>query len=280
MAAVGARSTVDAVATARLVLALDDLARLMAGGLGARAQAVAVRVHPDDRRALLVRVEGLLVAQWLPRVTADVRIDLHLVPAAHRLALRYHVHFGRLSSLLLVPGQHLGGGRRVADALVAALALDDAVVARSDTGLRLDLDRALRRLPLPLSLVAIEPRGDGLHCRLALDRDRRGSAAPRPGGATAGDAAGAPAAARQPVGMSRLELDADALTRLLAGIGVRAAPSADGLALAGAGWSAVLAQADVVGRVRIGPIAARIGRVALRDGGAVIEFSIDSATAD
>lgn len=117
---------------------MDDLARLVANGLRGRARDIGCRAEGD---ALLVDLLGIRLADWLPRVDVPVRVTWTLATGRRRLRIDARVRLGGVASLLLVPGQHLGGGRLAIDALVAALGLGPAVVARDNTGIELDLAR-------------------------------------------------------------------------------------------------------------------------------------------
>ena len=123
---------------ARLLLSMDDLARLVDGGLRGRGRDVACRA---DGGAVLIDLLGVRMTEWLPRVDVPVRLTWSLAVEKRRLRIDARVRLGGLASLLLVPGQHLGGGRLAIDALIAALALGPAVVARDNTGVELDLAR-------------------------------------------------------------------------------------------------------------------------------------------
>ena len=125
--------------SARLLLTLDDLTRVVAHGVAARANGVAFRA---DGGALLIDLRGVALSEWLPRVDVPVRVTWRLDARGQRLRLEGRVRLGGIASLLLVPGQHLGGGRMAIDALIAAIGLSAAVVARDNTGVELDLARA------------------------------------------------------------------------------------------------------------------------------------------
>lgn len=124
---------------ARLLLSMVDLARLVAGGLRGRAREVACA--GDGAEAMRIDLRGIRLAEWLPRIDVPVRVTWALAAERRRLRIDARVRLTGLASLLLVPGQHLGGGRMAIDALVDALGLDAAVVARDNTGIDLDLAR-------------------------------------------------------------------------------------------------------------------------------------------
>ena len=98
-----------------------------------------VQVDVGDGEALQIDLSGMRLTDWLPRVDVPVRVTWTLAPTTQRLRIDGRVRLHGLASLLLVPGQHLGGGRVVIDALIAAAGLSGAVVGRDNTGLDLDL---------------------------------------------------------------------------------------------------------------------------------------------
>jgi len=117
---------------------MDDLARVVAHGLGNRASGVACRADGD---AWCVDLLGIRLAEWLPRIEVPVRVTWRLDATSQRLRIDGRVRLTGLVSWLLVPSQHLGGGRLAIDALVMALGLGGAVVGRDNTGVDLDLAR-------------------------------------------------------------------------------------------------------------------------------------------
>ena len=127
------------VVPARLLLTMDDLAQVVAHSLGDRTSGVLCRREGD---ALLVDLLGIRLSAWLPRIDVPVRVTWVLDALMRRVRVEGRVRLSGLASLLLVPGQHFGGGRVAIDALVAAVGLIGAVVARDNTGVDLDLARA------------------------------------------------------------------------------------------------------------------------------------------
>lgn len=124
---------------ARLLLTMDDLSRVVTHGLRERGCRAECR---SDGDALLIDLFGISLSEWLPRFNVPVRVTWTLDVAAQRLQVEGRVRLGGLTSLLLVPGQHLGGGRLAIDALIAAVGMRAAVVARDNTGVEIDLARA------------------------------------------------------------------------------------------------------------------------------------------
>ena len=138
MASVAGGFTVRSV-PARLLLTMDDLTQAVTHGLRERGSRAQCR---SDGEALLIDLIGLTLSEWLPRIDVPVRVTWKLDVGAQRLRVEVRVRLSGLASLLLVPGQHLGGGRLAIDALVMAAGLRAAVVARDNTGVEIDLARA------------------------------------------------------------------------------------------------------------------------------------------
>lgn len=128
-----------------LRLAGDDLARLVARGLGDRVRSVQCTVADGAVRFTLT---GLDASRWLPRLDLDIAVEPILHIESQHVELRWQIRPSSLTGMVAVPAQHLGVGAKVIDALIDRLGWQEAVVSRDNSTIVIALCRlaALQRL--------------------------------------------------------------------------------------------------------------------------------------
>ncbi len=118
-----------------LVLALDDVERLVAPRLRDRAEAIACRTDGTD---LHLEFTGLRLSTWLPRCAATLRLSA-TITHDQVLSVGYRVAIDGLAGAMLAAAQRLGGGRLVAQWLVDALGARAGLRTCGDTSLEIAL---------------------------------------------------------------------------------------------------------------------------------------------
>jgi hypothetical protein len=137
----------------RVVLGADDLAALVRRGLGPRIRGATCAVQG---KALRIHLQGLEIHRHVPR--CDVALDLSVNCVDGIVDIGYRIAPSTWSAVLLVPGQRLGGGRMVVEALVDRLGLRPAVMLLSDVKVHLNPARivGLTQLGLVVSHAYLE----------------------------------------------------------------------------------------------------------------------------
>jgi hypothetical protein len=147
-----------------LLLACDDLARLVHRGLGERVRAVTCTAVGDELRFTL---DGLDASRWLPRLRLEIAVTPRLRAEVQQVEARWRIVPSSWSGIVAGPAQHLGVGAKVVDALVERLDWKAAVVTRDSTSVVLSLVAVMpvQRLHLCVRTIAVD---SGLRCDLSL----------------------------------------------------------------------------------------------------------------